>query len=84
MLERANNLGGKTVMREPDSMAVEAQFLKGAIVDEFLPKTAAGGFDDFIVNVWSTPVCRWITRHLCTGVFCGPGTTGSPFCEPKP
>jgi hypothetical protein len=70
-------------MSEPDLAALEAQFLSGAIADEFLPKAGARGFDDLIVNVWSTPVCRWVTRHLCTGIFCpNPGTTRDPTtCE---
>jgi hypothetical protein len=72
-------------MSEANFAVLEAQFLSGAIADEFLPQAAARGFDDLIVDSWSTPVCRWITRYLCTGIFCpNPGTTRDPTTCPSP
>jgi hypothetical protein len=69
--------------REFSFAALEAGFLKGEIVDKFLPMTAAGGFDDFVVHMWSTPVCGWAKRHtllICPTV---PITRDPTTCENK-
>jgi hypothetical protein len=56
----------------------QAEFLQGEIISDFLARTPAEGLINDPLLSWSTPVCRWVTRHLCTGVFCGPGTTRDP------
>jgi hypothetical protein len=50
----------------------QAEFLKGGIISDFLPRTPAEGIVGGPILRWSTPVCGWVTRHLCTSVFCGP------------
>jgi hypothetical protein len=61
-----------------------AEFLQGSIVDTFLPTISSDAFDP-TVAVWSTPVCRFVTRNLCTSIFCGPGTTRDPtVCPTNP
>ena len=66
--------------------SLQAGFLDGYILADYLPSTPGEGIVGVPMYSWSTNVCQFVTRHLCTGIFCGDGPiTRDPIdCPPPP
>lgn len=62
----------------------QAAFLKGGIINDFLPQTPAEGIVGGPTSVWSTPVCRWFTRRFSCNCPKGPITRDPTTCPRDP